>query len=264
MQTIQTKGLGWRPDFPDIRDRVFPLAKMVSPQKLPDITDLRTAPCGAPPIYDQLALGSCTGNGIAGGIQYQLMRQGSPPLGPSGIPSRLMIYFNERQAEGTISYDSGASIRDGIKAVAQLGVCDESEWPYDISQFATAPPVSCYTDAAHHVVSQYLSVHQEEESLMGTLAAGYYVVFGFTVYESFLTAQVATSGVMPLPDPSENVMGGHCVVLVGYDITRQVWIVRNSWGSSWGKFGYFEMPWQVPLDEDMSDDFWAIEVVGQS
>ena len=47
------------------------------------------------------------------------------------MPSRLFIYYNERAVEGTIASDSGAMIRDGIKSVAKLGVCDETVWPYD-------------------------------------------------------------------------------------------------------------------------------------
>jgi hypothetical protein len=40
--------------------------------------------------------------------------------------SRLFLYYNERVMEGTVRYDSGAMIRDGIKSMAKSGVCDEN------------------------------------------------------------------------------------------------------------------------------------------
>ena len=37
--------------------------------------------------------------------------------------------------------------------------------------------------------------------------------------------------------PSSPLMGGHCIVIVGYDDARQAWLVRNSWGAGWGMTG---------------------------
>jgi C1A family cysteine protease len=38
-------------------------------------------------------------------------------------------------------------------------------------------------------------------------------------------------------NPASGVAGGHCIVIVGYDDTRQAWLVRNSWGAGWGMAG---------------------------
>ncbi len=37
----------------------------------------------------------------------------------------------------------------------------------------------------------------------------------------------------------------HGVVLVGWNDANQTWIVRNSWGSSWGENGYMNIKWNV-------------------
>jgi len=68
-------------------------------------------------------------------------------------------------------------------------------------------------------------------------------VFGITVYESFESAAVSKTGKMPMPKPSEKVLGGHAVLAVGYDDAAQRFIVRNSWGKGWGVQGYFTMPY---------------------
>src|SRR6266436_3557786 len=125
---------GWVPDLPDHRDFLYSAPQAVLGAKLPKSVDLRP---NCPPVYDQGQLGSCTGNAIAGAIQFEREKQ---KLSPDFIPSRLFIYYNERVIEGTVESDSGAQIRDGIKSVSTNGACPENAWPYDISKFAVKPP----------------------------------------------------------------------------------------------------------------------------
>ena len=93
------------------------------------------------------------------------------------------------------------------------------------------------------------------------LASGYPFVFGFTVYESFESPQVAKTGVAALPGPSEAVVGGHAVLAVGYDDAQHSFLVRNSWGDGWGMKGYFTMPYAYLTQSDLSSDFWTIRLV---
>jgi C1A family cysteine protease len=97
--------------------------------------------------------------------------------------------------------------------------------------------------------------------MKGCLADGFPFVFGFTVYESFESAEVARTGMLQMPKPREGVAGGHAVLAVGYDDKTERFVVRNSWGSSWGKRGYFTMPYSYLLTGNLSDDFWTIRLV---
>jgi C1A family cysteine protease len=97
--------------------------------------------------------------------------------------------------------------------------------------------------------------------MKGCLADGFPFVFGFTVYESFESAEVARTGVLQMPKPKEGVVGGHAVLAVGYEDKTERFMVRNSWGTSWGKKGYFTMPYTYLLSENLSDDFWTIRLV---
>jgi len=54
-----------------------------------------------------------------------------------------------------------------------------------------------------------------------------------------------------------DVLGGHCVLAVGYDDLQNHFIARNCWGSEWGMKGYFTIPYAYLLDESLSDDFWT-------
>jgi C1A family cysteine protease len=208
-------------------------------------------------VYDQGQLGSCTANAIAGAIEFDQRKQRRTEF----IPSRLFIYYNERVIEGTVSQDSGAQIRDGIKSVATIGAPPETDWPYAIGVFAKKPPQKAYSDAKSDVVSSYSRVTQDLMQMRGCLATGFPFVFGFTVYESFESEAVAQTGMVPMPGSTEAVKGGHAVVSVGYDDTRRLFYVRNSWGSSWGDNGYCYMPYEYLLSAHLANDFWTIRTV---
>ena len=95
---------GWIPDLPDARDHLYAAPPHVL-TALPTKVDLR-AQCPKE-VYDQGHLGSCTGNSIAGAVQFDRIRQ-KHPSAQELIPSRLFIYYDERFIEGTVSQDNGA------------------------------------------------------------------------------------------------------------------------------------------------------------
>lgn len=241
---------GWIPDLPDHRDKNYAKFKVVAPEKLPSQIDLRPQ-CS--PIQDQGQLGSCTANALAGNVDFLKKQQLKSVLDFS----RLFIYYNERVIEHTTNTDSGAMLRDGIKTLVKLGVCPETEWPYDINQFTEKPSDQAYTDALNYQITAYYRLGSLNE-LKHTLASGYPFVFGFSVYESFESAQVASSGIVPMPMPNERLLGGHAVMAVGYDDGKQQFIVRNSWGTTWGLQGYCLMPYAYFMQTDLSSDFWTI------
>jgi len=209
-------------------------------------------------VYDQSSLGSCTAQAIAAAIEFDRKKQGLPDF----IPSRLFVYYNERVMEHTVYSDAGAQIRDGIKSVAKIGVCSENEWPYDIAQFATRPPAQCYTDALKDRALFYQRVQRDLTQMKACLASGNVFVFGFSVYSSFESQDVAGRGIVPMPLPNEQLLGGHAVVAVGFDDAKQRFTCRNSWSDQWGIKGYFEMPYAYLMNSQLSSDFWVIKTVG--
>ena len=248
---------GWVPDLPDSRDFMF-AAPLETLAALPPSVDLR--PQCPKEVYDQGQLGSCTANAIGGALQFEQIKQGLNGF----VPSRLFIYYNERVKEHTVNTDSGAQIRDGIKSVGSIGAPPETDWQYDISKFAEKPPQKAFNDAPLGRALQYQRVPQVLNQMKGCLAAGYPFVYGFTVYESFESPQVAQTGVAPMPAPSERVLGGHAVVAVGYDDGSQRFLSRNSWGPGWGMGGYFTIPYAYLTDNNLADDFWTVRLVAKA
>ena len=241
---------GWKPSLPDHRDLIADTTGITS---LPEV-DPRPK---MPPPFDQGQLGSCTANAVGGALEYDGILDGAPAV----TPSRLFIYYCERTIEGSLGKgDTGAFGRDGFKAARRFGTPPETDWPYDIANYAENPPPQAWQDAAaHKLTKSYKSVPRSVNQFKLVLSNQQTIAFGFSVYESFESAAVASSGVVPMPAPSEQQVGGHEVLAVGYLADQPNYVlVRNSWGPSWGIGGYFLMPWQYLLSTDLASDFRTI------
>ena len=245
------RGYGWRPALPDIRHPLY--QARVEEAALPTKVDLRPL---CPPIYDQGQLGSCTGNGWAAAVEFLFKKQGLADF----APSRLFIYYNERALQNDTADDTGAAISEGATVVTKQGCPPESDWPYDITKFAEKPPQQAYDDGLKHLVLQVQQVAQDLASMKEVVAQGLPIVIGFSVYESFESQAVAQSGIVTMPAHHEKKVGGHCVVIVGYDDSQKMFIMRNSWGTGWGLQGYFMMPYQYLTNPRLASDFWMAAV----
>ena len=247
-----THNYGWIPDTPDQRDCYY-----LSPRPraaLPTKVSLRP---NWPEVLDQGQLGSCVWNASAAHFLFDLALQSDEIF----LPSRLFGYYNTRKMEGTVKQDAGCMIRDAIKILAGTGVCDEKEWPYAIKQFSTKPPLPCYQHARKHLIQNYSRVSRTLRSMQQCLSDGFPFIAGITIYDSFESAKVAKTGTVPLPTEDETVLGGHAVVVVGYDNTRKRFNLVNSWGEGWGDRGFFTLPYEYLLNPGLADDFWTIRMV---
>lgn len=207
-----------------------------------------------PPVFDQGQLGSCTANATAACFQYDAIQDGHD----CGELSRRWIYHFEKAIEGTLGQgDTGAVGHDAFK-VAEHGIPDESLWPYseDIDAVEETPPN--VEPRAYRLEKLVAAVPQREDAFKQVLSSGQTIPFGFTVYASF-EEEWPELGVMPAPDPREEVLGGHEVLLCGYlEEYPDHFLVRNSWGSGWGLGGYFMFPAATLLDASMASDFRTI------
>jgi C1A family cysteine protease len=247
-RTLVKNHLQWVPDKVDTRDYKYKITTKINP----NIVDLRPY-CS--PIENQGNLGSCTGQAIAGAIELLNKRNGN-----YRDISRLFIYYYERLILGTVNYDSGAYIRDGIKSTNKYGASLESYWPYDIKKYRHEPIIEAKNDALNRKVTRYERI-ADLEGFIDSLSNGFPIIMGFNVYSSFMSASVASTGVMPYPNTKrEKLLGGHAVLIVGYIKSKKVLIARNSWGTSWGDNGYFYMPFDI-ISPSMSDDYWIIRSV---
>ena len=239
-------------DVRDPRDHRFEVAE---PCALPRSVDLRSTGFVPPPL-DQRDLGSCTANAASNALRFLLEKERAVVF----QPSRLFIYYFSRLLENTVDQDSGCQLRDVVKAIQKHGACSETNWPYDVARFAERPSPASVDAAAQHLAGfRYLAVDQTLTALKSALHAGYPVMMGIQVFESFEAPATVSTGVVPLPDTAnEQLLGGHAVLLVGYDDARGTFTFENSWGTAVGQHGFFEIPYAYVTDPTLASDFWTL------
>lgn len=204
-------------------------------------------------VAEGVGVHNCTANGIARLFQYAENLAG---IAPAIMPSRLFLYYNERKQEGTVNEDAGAIIRDGIKACNVWGVVDEGLWPYDISKFKQEPPASVYDAAMAERIRFYASIQQHNlDQIKLCLSHKFPIVFGTPVYREF---ENYTGGVLPMPTVFESSLGGHCMVLAGYDDSVNGGLVANSWGKGYGHDGYLWVSYDYIIK--LFSDLWMMRL----
>jgi C1A family cysteine protease len=248
--------LNYHPDLPDHRDRLYselrPQSGLVKLLARPKHAYLHED--NLPRVYDQGNIGSCVGHGteeaFAYAIDYVFSRyDGQKPADYS----RLFQYYNARQQK---DQDSGAFIRDGIKAAAKYGICKEELWPYDTAKWAVEPPKAAYDDAANRKAIEYYRIETIGDAI-DCIAQGFPVVFGTVLFNSFM--DTGSDGIMTMPGPHDSPAGGHCMLHVGYSLKKKAMYTRNSWGWTWGHFGHVWMPFDYL--KQFSSDMWTIRRV---
>ncbi len=270
--------MGWRPDKPDFRDYIMERPEIISilakirntdpdvSSTIPTKVDL-TKWCS--PIEDQGNLGSCTAQACTSLLEYFERKA----FGNYINGSRLFLYKVTRNLINETG-DTGAEIRNTIGAITMFGIPPEKYYPYDITKYDEEPPAMCYALAANYKAIKYVRLDSTNipkttllNNIKTNIASGLPSIFGFTVYSSI--QQADNTGKIPFPDSKENIEGGHAIDAVGYDddlvitnenngqSTKGAFIIRNSWGTSWGNKGYGYLPYDYVLQE-IAMDWWTL------
>ena len=212
-------------------------------------------------------MNSCASNAVCAAFSLEQKRQAKD----NGIryhpidPSRLFVFYNSRFCDDATDKNTGISLRIALLAVNCLGVCKESEWPYDIDKFTEQPPPSCYKSALGNKICKYERLDQDIQQFRACLKSGFPFVFGIEIYDSFYDLN-DNKGIMPMPT-SEEIQSStpdlHAVLAVGYDDTTELIITLNSWGKDFGDKGYFYIPYKFITEPKRAYNFWKIEKVSE-
>jgi C1A family cysteine protease len=225
-----------------------------------------------PAAWDQGDEGSCTAHaGCAARVHL---------LGDKTFdPSRAFQYWNEQEIEGDPGQDNGAQMKTIGTAMKKYGVCSSADMPYIDGRTDIAPTAQDYKDGLKYKIDTYTRVAMSVAAIQTALAQHHGVLCGMKVYQSMESAAVEKSGVLPMPKSKEQLLGRHAVYIVGYVPTlpsdvvqlrsykrmmakmpteQGYFIVRNSWGTTWGQAGYFYMPYSY-IGTRYANEFWLMK-----
>jgi C1A family cysteine protease len=286
------KNYGWLADRPDPRDLYYadvhsPLALarkfgiVVNPHidvqnPIVPVTPIHANPVGLgtdglplsvslrsemPAVFDQSTLGACVAHSTCAMFQFA---HGATKTIEQNY-SRLSLYYQARLMEGTQNSDSGCINRDAISVCAQKGVGLEIDFPYDVTKYMIAPPQKELEEGLENKAIEYSRLVSRSD-FRNCLAQGHPFIVGITIFGSFESNEVAKTGIVPMPQYGEQMLGGHSVCVVGYDNNYksmgEYYEVRNSWGPNWGDQGYFWLPaaYLEPTgnNQNLASDFWCI------
>jgi len=179
------------------------------------------------PVKNQGQCGGCWAFAIVGAIEN------FPFVGKSSAVSlseQNMIDCDNQ------SYGCGGGYFDGFDYAEQSGLASEQAYPFQgyngsCQQASPAAKVVSWAFVSGSEETQP-TADQIKTALMQSQAP---VTVGIDATGEFMSYN---GGVF-------NACGGsdinHMVDIVGWDDTDQDWIVRNSWGTSWGENGYFRI-----------------------
>jgi C1A family cysteine protease len=227
-------------------------------------------------IRSQGFLGSCTAFAAAGLIQYMQKKA----FGSYTEVSPRFIYKATRNLLHWVG-DTGAFLRTAMGTLTVFGAPPEEFWRYNGARddsnpdFDIEPTAFCYAFGQSYQAIKYVRLDQPNmstaqvlETIKNNISVGLPSMFGFTCYES-LDQSWSNAGMIPFPTPQEGIIGGHAVVIAGYDDNKEIrntsadkstvgaFLIRNSWGTNWGESGYGWIPYEY-VNSGEANDFWIV------
>jgi hypothetical protein len=213
-----------------------------------------------PDVRDQGQIGSCTS--FCGAEAYEIGYYYKNNHTFPAVVSPAFIYYEERVniLHQSISTDQGAYMVDIGQSLQTYGVCPESLYIYPSSDKSTAyktPPNAAAISAAlgYKVTGNTLINSGDVAAVKNLLLNNIPVMMGLNIYDNaqykyFEGLNTTSYTYNPLTSTGAlakgvRLLGGHATPIIGYDDNLQVFLVQNSWGTSWGNHGFYYMPYSV-------------------
>ncbi len=177
--------------------------------------------------------GSCVAwaTAYAARTYHEASRQGSRPSVPENIFSPAFVY-NQVKSRGC---EDGSSISSALELMKQTGVASLAQFPYDAYSCSRLPNSELVSDAARFRIDGWQKVDINTlDDIKSQIYAGNPVIFGMEAPDSF--EKLGKHQIYD--DRVSTANGGHAMVLVGYDESKQAFKLINSWGEKWGDDGF--------------------------
>lgn len=229
----QIPKLGYIPDPPDPRD--FQLLTLIAPpvMALPSKVSYREQ---MTPVKHQDGVGACTAFAALAIKEFYDSKEYNQTIDLS----EEWLYYKCKEIDGYLG--EGTYPRVAADVLLKQGVCEEKFWPYE-TQFPpkTRPAAGAELNALQYKISSYAYVPPNLTAVKTALAQNGPLLIGVKVWKNFFS--IGPTGVVPTP--AGEYIGGHAMCVVGYDDTKQMLEIKNSWGTTFGDNGYVWLPYSL-------------------
>lgn len=183
-----------------------------------------------PPIKDQGQRNTCVAFAATAGHEY--LRGNNIDL------SEEFLNWGCKKIDGVVN-DQGTYLNSAILALLNFGQSSEIYWPYQnifIPRLYN-PSTKAIEDSHNYKIQEGNRIDIDIFKVKEKLQENFAVIVGLYLFKEFF---IPSDGVIEYPTDLSNNYGGHAVLIVGWEEHEDgnYFIIRNSWGESWGKGGY--------------------------
>lgn len=239
------------PSPPDLRD--IPYVSPFTENELPTSVDMRG---DVFEIEDQGPIGSCVANGVASSCELIANRNNQPI-----DLSRMFLYNATKAYEGRLG-EEGLYTRNAYHIAYKYGMPTEEYYPYDLSKDNIDPPIDAYQMASENRITRYENLtpgrvrlyrsQEEKDFITYNIKAALHEGLPVGMAVSVTTDLLNLTGPWQLQNypwhgdfTNGRDLGGHYMLIVGYDDDCGKFLVQNSWGTDYGDNGYCGLPYAI-------------------
>jgi C1A family cysteine protease len=209
-----------------------------------------------PELSEQGDIDSCVPSCISTIYYYNTFKQGNHL---NFRISRLFLYYNVRKIYNELSDDGGSRIIDCIEILKKTGVPPEIVHPYHEKLIYKKPNKLSVKLAKYCRLLEFKELNKHE--IKNNLLINNLIICGIKIYENFNNQDTIENGQVIMPSDDEEILGGHSIVIVGYDEEKKNYIFLNSWGKSWGDEGFGYIPYDYIENRNLADEFFILKKI---
>lgn len=229
------------------------IAGVVESRKFPERFDIKEL---VGPIENQGIYNSCVPHGILSCIEALARRDGQEEVFEL---SRMHLWSLARQKTYGRAWqvNQGVYVRSAWEVLRKEAVTIEKLFPY-VDDNAYSLPRKGFTfawyptDFKYYFISDKDSLLKEEKIKDALYNKRVPVVFGIRLPDSFSNIRIHSTAYEPRNN--DYLTYSHLMTIVGWDDSRDAFLVRNSWGTRFGNSGYFwaKKSWLLENAHDIS------------